>query len=61
MANKDVAEREKRREADIKEVLVSKDFYNPKPLLDKKGDINVIWGQRSNGKTYSYLNIFTHN
>lgn len=61
MANKDVAEREKRREADIKEVLVSKDFYNPKPLLDKKGDINVIWGQRSNGKTYSYLKYALEN
>lgn len=58
---KDIDERNKRREADIQEVLVSKDFYNPKPLLDKKGDINVIWGQRSNGKTYSYLKYALEN
>lgn len=47
--------REKRRAEDIKETLTSKDFYDPKPLLSKKGDINIVWGQRSNGKTYSYL------
>lgn len=58
---KDIDERNKRREQDIQEVLVSKDFYNPKPLLDKKGDINVIWGQRSNGKTYSYLKYALEN
>lgn len=37
------------------EALASNDFYNPKPLLEKNGDINVIWGQRSNGKTYAFL------
>lgn len=52
---KEQIEREKRRAEDIKETLTSKDFYDPKPLLSKKGDINIIWGQRSNGKTYSYL------
>lgn len=51
---KEMFERERRREEDIKS-LTSKDYYNLKPVLDKKGDINVIWGQRSNGKTYSCL------
>lgn len=59
--SKDVEERDRRRQEDIKEVLVSKDFYNPKPLLSKHGDINVIWGQRSNGKTYSYLKYALEN
>lgn len=52
---KEKKEREKQREKDIKEVLQSKDFYDTRPLLGKNGDINVIWGQRSNGKTYGYL------
>jgi hypothetical protein len=52
---KDIEERAKRREKTIEEALESKDFYDPKPLLEKSGDINVIWGQRSNGKTYAYL------
>lgn len=52
--SKEMLEREKRRENDIKE-LTSKDYYDPKPLLNKDGDINVVWGQRSNGKTYSFL------
>lgn len=43
------------REATMQEALESKDFYNIQPLLDKKGDINVIFGQRSNGKTYAVL------
>lgn len=51
---KEMMERNKRRAEDIKE-LTPKDYYNPEPLLSKHGDINVIWGQRSNGKTYSYL------
>lgn len=59
--SKDVEERDRRRQNDIEEVLVSKDFYDPKPLLAKKGDINVIWGQRSNGKTYSYLKYALEN
>lgn len=46
--------RDKRRAEDLK-TLTPDDYYNPKPLLDKGGDINVIWGQRSNGKTYSFL------
>ena len=53
-ANKELEERIKRREEDI-ETLTEEDYYNPKPLLSKHGDINVIWGQRSNGKTFSYL------
>lgn len=52
---KEEKERDKRREASIKEALESKDFYDPRPLLGKGADINVIWGQRSNGKTYGYL------
>ena len=57
MANqtKEAKERAKRRESSIQEVLKSKDFYDPRPLLGKNADINVIWGQRSNGKTYAYL------
>lgn len=54
-------EREKRRKESIEEVLTSKDFYNPKKLLDLNGDINIIWGQRSNGKTYSYLKYALEN
>ncbi len=53
--SKEVIEREKRRKETMSEALKSKDFYDPRPLLGKKGDINVIWGQRSNGKTYGYL------
>ena len=58
---KDVDERAKRRKQDIEELLTSKDYYNIKPLLDKKGDINLIWGQRSNGKTYSALKYALEN
>lgn len=54
-------EKEKRREESIQEVLTSKDFYNPKKLLDLDADINIIWGQRSNGKTYSYLKYALEN
>lgn len=54
MATREMIERTKRRDEDLK-TLTSKDYYDPKPLLSKNGDINVIWGQRSNGKTYSYL------
>lgn len=52
---KEAKERAKRREKTIKETLQSKDFYDPRPLLGKKADINLVWGQRSNGKTYAYL------
>lgn len=52
---KDTEERAKRRKKDIEELLTSKDYYNIRPLLEKAGDINIIWGQRSNGKTYSAL------
>lgn len=52
---KEEKERDKRREASIAEALKSKDFYDPRTLLGKHADINVIWGQRSNGKTYAYL------
>lgn len=54
MATRERIERDKRRKADI-ETLTPKDYYDPRTLLSKNGDINVIWGQRSNGKTYSYL------
>ena len=53
--SKEFAEKEKRREITIKETLTSKDFYNLKPVLDLNPDISVIWGQRSNGKTYQVL------
>lgn len=53
--SKEFAEKEKRREITIKETLTSKDFYNLKPILDLNPDISVIWGQRSNGKTYQVL------
>lgn len=43
------------REATMKEALESKDFYDMRPLLDKNGDINIIFGMRSNGKTYAVL------
>ena len=45
----------------MKEALTSKDFYNPKKLLDLNGDVNLIWGQRSNGKSYSYLKFALEN
>lgn len=57
MANqtKEAKERAKRRKETMEEALKSKDFYDPRPLLGKHADINVIWGQRSNGKSYAYL------
>lgn len=60
-ATKEKQERAKRRADTMQEALTSKDFYNPKKLLEKNGDINVIWGQRSNGKTYSYLKYALEN
>lgn len=54
-------EKERRREETMKEALESKDFYNMQPLLDKDGDINIIWGQRSNGKSYSALKYALEN
>lgn len=59
-ATKEMKERVKRRERDIAE-LKPEDYYDPRPLLGKNGDINVIWGQRSNGKTYSYLRYSLEN
>lgn len=59
--SKDTEERAKRRSKDIAELLTSKDYYSLKPVLDKNGDINVIWGQRSNGKTYSTLKYALEN
>ena len=32
------------------------DFYSPKNILKKDATYNVIFGERSNGKTYSILN-----
>ena len=54
-------EKEKLRTKTMNEALSSKDFYSPKKLLEKNGDINIIWGQRSNGKTYSYLKYALEN
>ena len=53
--NKELEQKQKRRENTMQEALTSKDFYNLKPVLDLDPDISVIWGQRSNGKTYSVL------
>ena len=61
MASKEVAERAKRREADIKELLTSKDYYDGRPILGKNGDFNIIWGMRSNGKTYFALKYALEN
>lgn len=51
---KDQIEREKRREEDLKS-LTAEDFFKLDPVLATGADINVIVGQRSNGKTYSVL------
>ena len=59
--SKAVLEREKRRKETMEEALTSKDFYDPRPLLGHNGDINVIWGQRSNGKSYSYIKYALEN
>lgn len=53
--SKEVTERESRRKKTIEEALTSKDFYSLDPLLEHNPDIGVIWGQRSNGKTFSVL------
>ena len=53
--NKEIEEKERRREASIEEALSSKDFYDISPVLAENPDISVIWGQRSNGKTYQAL------
>lgn len=45
----------RRRKQTMKEALDSKDFYDPRPLLNNHADINIVWGQRSNGKTYAFL------
>lgn len=58
---KEILEREKRRETTIAEALSSKDFFSLKPILEKNPDITVIWGQRSNGKTYSVLKYALEN
>lgn len=51
---RDQIEREKRRAKDIAE-LTPEDYYNFDPILKLNADINLIMGQRSNGKTYSVL------
>lgn len=61
MASKEKAEREKRRKADIEELLTSKDYYDGRPILGKNGDFNIIWGMRSNGKTYFSLKYALEN
>lgn len=37
------------------------EYYDNKPLLEKNGDINVIWGPKMIGKTYSYLKLALEN
>ena len=54
-SSKEFEEKAKRRAKTMEEALTSKDFYDLKPILDKDPDISVIWGQRSNGKTYQCL------
>lgn len=61
LAQKQRTEKAKRRKETMQQALTSKDFYSPKKVLNCKGDINVIWGQRSNGKTYSYLKYALEN
>lgn len=51
---RDQIEREKRRAKDIAE-LTPEDYYQFDPILKLNADINLIMGQRSNGKTYSVL------
>lgn len=59
--SRELSERSKRREKTMQEALTSKDFYSLKPILDLDPDISVIWGQRSNGKTYSVLKYALEN
>ena len=59
--NKELAEKAKRREESIKEVLTSKDFFSLAPILEHNPDIAILWGQRSNGKTYSVLKYALEN
>ena len=59
--NKSQIEKEKLRQKTMQEALTSKDFYNPKKVLDLNGDITFVWGQRSNGKTYSFLKYALEN
>lgn len=61
MSVKEKEEREKRREEDIKELLTSKDYYDGRPMLGYSGDFNIIWGMRSNGKTYFSLKYALEN
>lgn len=53
--SKEFEEREKRRAESIEEALTSKDFYDLQPILSKDPDISIIFGQRSNGKSYQTL------
>ena len=46
--------KEKKRELDIAS-LTPDDYYDFSKILSKNADINIIFGQRSNGKTYSVL------
>ena len=36
-------------------------YYDSKSLLNKNGDINVIWGPTMIGKTYTYLKLVLEN
>ena len=36
-------------------------YYNIKPLLELNAEYNIIMGERSNGKTYSVLNLMLDN
>ena len=37
--------------------MKSNNYYNPKNILKKGADYNLIIGQRSNGKTYGFCSI----
>lgn len=62
-AKKDKAllEKEKLRKETMEEALESKDFYDPLPVLNLKGDFSIVYGQRSNGKTYGFLKYALEN
>lgn len=53
--NKALIEKERLRKETMEEALASKDFYSPRKALEKDGDFTVVWGQRSNGKSYGFL------
>lgn len=53
--SEELRKKEKLRKETIEEALTSKDFYDPTKILETPATFKVIFGQRSNGKTYSVL------